>query len=102
MSRRQAFQTMAQFRQIGVPATATKSSGTSPEPRVRGLLLQIRPPVDLDQHALCRGDFSTSEAAMHRIPHFAEFQLVKAPSSAKPRPALHSWLRPTLATSGTA
>jgi hypothetical protein len=49
-------QTMAQLRQIGVPATATKSFETSPEPRVRGLLLQIRPPVDLDQHALCRGD----------------------------------------------
>ena len=39
---------------------------------------------------------------MHRIPHFAEFQLVKAPSAEKLGPALHSWLQPTLATSGTA
>jgi hypothetical protein len=50
-----SIQRMAQLRQIGVPATATKSSET-PESRVRRLLLQIRPLVDLNQHPLCRGD----------------------------------------------
>jgi hypothetical protein len=39
---------------------------------------------------------------MHRIAHFAESYLVMAPSAAKLRPALHSWLQPTSATSGTA
>jgi hypothetical protein len=39
---------------------------------------------------------------MHRIAHFAESYLVKAPSAAKPWPALQSWLQPTLATSGAA
>lgn len=39
---------------------------------------------------------------MHRIAHFAKSYLVMAPSAAKLRPALHSWLQPTSATSRTA